>query len=609
MGPVLRKVAQTLVDYYEIYVNLILSINTTMTQEEKDRAFLAAVGEPKPGKLQMLLLFFLLLTANIGNSYGQYVINSIAGNGTTGWGGDGGPATAASLSNVAGLATDHHGNRYFSDVVNSTIRKIDTNGIITKIAGVVGTGTYGGDGGPATAARLNEVSGLMIDTAGNMYIADAANRRVRKIDATGIITTIAGNGSLGFAGDGGPATDATLYYPSALAMDAAGNIYLGDAGTRRIRKINTAGIITTIAGNGAIGFSGDGAPATNASFNYVAGLAFDAAGVLYIADRDNHRIRTIDGSGIINTVVGVAPPGVGGGYFGGDGGPASLAAISAPCGIVFDAAGNLYINDAGNLRVRKVDVAGIISSIAGDGTSTYTGDGCAATNTGFNNASSIAMDTHGNIYYGDDFSHRALRINPNNRPTFVAGYDRTITLCKNTPLLLDTLLAVMDSDAHQTEVWNVVTPPAHGSLTASYTTTSTGMLLTPTGMAYHPTTGYTGADSMTVAVTDCVHAADTITIHLNIANCELGAGTAHAECQLQLVPNPNEGRFTLNLMSATDEAASVVITDVMGRQLQTMQITTNRPTEIGLKAAPGMYFVVVQTGGGVWSERVMVGGR
>jgi sugar lactone lactonase YvrE len=223
-----------------------------------------------------------------------------------------------------------------------------STGIITTVAGN-GIPGYSGDGGPATSASLSGPSGVVVDATGNLLIADSSNYRIRRVDAsTGIITTVAGNGIRGFSGDGGPATSASLS-PIGVAVDATGNLFIADTGNHRIRRVDeSTGIITTVAGNGIRGFSGDGGPATSASLNYPTGVAVDGSGNLFIADAANNRIRWVDAStGIITTVAGNGMP-----DYSGDGGPATSASLNGPSGVVVDAAGNLFIADNDNKRIR-----------------------------------------------------------------------------------------------------------------------------------------------------------------------------------------------------------------------------------------------------------------
>ena len=288
------------------------------------------------------------------------IINTVAGNGTAGFSGDGGPATSASLNNPLEVAVDAAGNLYIADRANNRIRKVDTSGTITTVAGT-GTAGFSGDGGPAISASLNRPFGMAVDSAGNLFIADTSNQRVRKVDTTGTITTVAGNGTAAFSGDSGPATSASLNSPAGVAVDSAGNLFIVDTLNQRVRKVNTSGTITTVAGNGTGGFSGDGGPATSASLNSPNDVAVDSAGNLFIADISNHRVRKVDTTGTITTVAG---NGTGG--FSGDGGPAASASLFGPNDVAVDSAGNLFIAEQINHRIRKVTggaAAGLTAAI------------------------------------------------------------------------------------------------------------------------------------------------------------------------------------------------------------------------------------------------------
>jgi hypothetical protein len=259
------------------------------------------------------------------------------GNGLASHTGDGGQATAAGINTPRALTFDAKGNLYIADYGNNLIRKVNTAGIITTIAGN-GMSGFSGDGGQATSASLNGPKGIALDGIGNIYISDAYNMRIRKVNTLGVITTIAGKGTAGFSGDGGQATSAELNYPERVIVDAANNFYIADYYNNRVRKINTAGIITTIAGNGTGGFSGDGGQATAAGLNQLTEVALDAANNLFIVDFLNNRIRKVNSSGIISTVAGNGTAG-----FSGDGGQATAAKLNNPYGISFDCIGNLYI--------------------------------------------------------------------------------------------------------------------------------------------------------------------------------------------------------------------------------------------------------------------------
>ncbi|MGH7596736.1 MAG: FlgD immunoglobulin-like domain containing protein [bacterium] len=275
-------------------------------------------------------------------------ITTVVGTGVAGFSGDGGPATAATINSPRDVYIDGAGNLYIADFFNHRVRKVDASGIITTFTGT-GTAGFSGDGGPAISARLNFPNHIEVDGAGNVYICDQVNDRIRKVDAGGTITTFAGTGTAGFSGDGGPATSARLNEPSDVLRDGAGNFYIVDRLNRRVRKIDTGGIITTIAGTGAAGSAGDGGPATSAQLNEPVRVILDGVGNLYISDRAANRIRMVNSSGIITTVAGTGVAG-----FSGDGGPATLAQFNACNSVGIDGSNNLYIVDQNNDRIRKV---------------------------------------------------------------------------------------------------------------------------------------------------------------------------------------------------------------------------------------------------------------
>jgi len=314
-----------------------------------------------------------------------------------------------------GVATDFAGNVYFSDSFSFSsdsshrIWKRSPDGMITSVAGN-GIPGYSGDGGPATGAQLNSPFGVAVDAAGNLYIGDDGNNRVRKVSINGIITTIAGNGVAGYSGDGGLAITAQLYGPMSVAVDTAGNVYIADAANSRIRKVSTGGIITTIAGKGGYAFSGDGGAAINAEFSFPVGVAVDGAGNVYVADSCaidlcSYRIRKISVAGIITTIAGN-----GGGGFSGDGGLAVNAEIGELEGVTVDGNGSVFIPDTTNNRIRKVSPDGIITTIAGNGIAGYSGDGGLATNAQLKNPTGVAVDTAGNLYIADFGNGRIRKV-------------------------------------------------------------------------------------------------------------------------------------------------------------------------------------------------------
>ena len=343
------------------------------------------------------------------------VISTYAGTGTQGFSGDGGPATGAQLLGPGGVALDPAGNFYIADRNNDRIRRVSTDGTIATYAGSGSLG-FSGDGGPATAARLNmSLGGVALDSAGNLYIADLLNERIRKVSPVGTISTYAGNGGYGFWGDGGPATAAQLSLPHGVALDSAGNLYIADSNNHRIRKVTPGGTISTYAGTGTEGFSGDGGPATAAHLDRPDGVALDSAGNLYIADLGNSRIRKVTPGGTISTYAG------NGGYgFWGDGGPATAAQLR-PRGMALDPAGNLYIADFGNSRVRKVTPGGTISTYAGTGTPGFAGDGGPATAAQLSFPQGVALDSAGNLYIADSNNNRIRKVTPGGTISTYAG--------------------------------------------------------------------------------------------------------------------------------------------------------------------------------------------
>jgi hypothetical protein len=359
------------------------------------------------------------------------VITTIAGDGTAGYSGDGGPATAANLNAPLGVAVDSSGNVYVVDSKNSVVRKITaSSGVITTIAGD-GTAGYSGDGGPATSAQLNSPWGVAVDGADNVYIADTGNHVIREVAAaTGVISTVAGRG--GWDGydvvDGGPATSSSFNDPTGVAVDSSGNLYITeacpnvnavfevpDANVTQFGQKMTAGDIYTIAGDGiwgptSWGYSGDGGPATSAKLEDPMGVAVDAAGDVYIADTSNSVVREVVAStGVITTIAGDGTYGysVDGGF--GNGGPATAAELADPYGVAVDADGNVYIADTYNSVVREVSAAtGVITTIAGDGTEGLSGDGGAATGATISVPAGLAVSSSGTVYIAD-FGNDVIR--------------------------------------------------------------------------------------------------------------------------------------------------------------------------------------------------------
>ena len=358
-------------------------------------------------------------------------ITTVAGNGNFGYSGDGGRATKAELFEPIGVAVDVSSNIFIADLGNRRIRRVATTGTITTVAGN-GTNGYSGDGGLGTNAKLNTPSGVAVDGNGNVFIADTGNQRIRELFADGGIGTFAGNGINGNVGTGINNTilSIELSNPQGVAVDSGGNVFIADTGNNRILKISTNSIywngkgnriITTVAGNAISGYSGDGGAATKAELNGPEGIAVDGSGNVFFADIGNQRIRKVATTGIITTVAGNGTNG-----YSGDGGAATNAKLSAPTGVVVDGSGNVLIADMGNQRIRKVATTGIITTVAGNGTSHYSGDGGAATEADLSAPYGVAIDSGGNLLIAD-FNNSRIRevINSSETPLLYLNYIST----------------------------------------------------------------------------------------------------------------------------------------------------------------------------------------
>lgn len=329
-------------------------------------------------------------------------ITTVAGNGTQGSAGDGGPATSAQLVSPIGIDVDAAGNRYIADVFACRVRKVTPAGIISTFAGN-GTCDGSGDGGQATDAGLAAVYFVDVDASGNVYLAEFNGHRIRKVTPDGVIRTVAGTGIPGSTGDGGQATSAQIENPLDMAFDAAGNLYFTQYGTHQVRKVSPAGVITTVAGTGGRGFSGDGGAATAATFNEPIGIASTPAGVLYVADFQNARVRRIGLDGVVTTVAGNGTLGSSG-----DGGAATAATLTA-WDVEATAGGTLYISDLNSNRVRTISPGGIINAFAGSGIAGYGGDGGPAAAARFNGPTGLALGA-GALHIGDYLNYRVRRV-------------------------------------------------------------------------------------------------------------------------------------------------------------------------------------------------------
>jgi sugar lactone lactonase YvrE len=397
-----------------------------------------------------------LVAGSATGAVGTFVpgtISTVAGSQAWIYGGDGTPATQTSIFLPFGFAVDAAGNLFIADSSNDRIRKVDAKTkIVTTIAG---NGIIGatGDGGPAIGATISNPSSIALDAAGNLYFSDSGNNGVRRIDAfTGNISTVAGIlGSHGYTGDSGPAILATLNTPNGLAFDAAGNLYIADTGNHVIRLVNAAtGLITTVAGRGGPDFYGDGGPASAAALASPWSITVAPSGELYIADQNNHRIRKIDNFGIISTVVGNGKPG-----FSGDQKVATSAQLDVPASVAIDVAGNIYVADSGNNRVRKVNAqTNIITTIAGNSTESFTGDSGPADQAGLYGPYTLALDGQDNLFIADVFHNRIRKISSNAAtlefpPIRVGRVSAPLTQAiendGNAPMTLSSILSITNS--------------------------------------------------------------------------------------------------------------------------------------------------------------------
>ncbi len=438
--------------------------------------------------MKKILTALLLLPFTLS----AHIITTIAGGGSSGLG-DGGQATACELDHPSGVALDAAGNLYIADRENNRIRKVAISGVVTTIAGT-GAAGYSGDGGPATLAALDGPFAIAIGTSGDIYFSEADNSIIRKIDPTGLIATVAGTGVPGYNGDGILAITAQLSGPGGIAIDDTGNIYVADFDNNRVRKINTSGIISTVAGTGVAGHTGDGSNAVFATLDQPEGLALDLYGSIYIAEYRNDCIRKIASTGVISTLSGSIS-----GY-GGDGGPATAAKLYSPMGVCVDLGGNVYISDAFNNRIRVITQDGIINTVAGTGTGGLYGDGGDPKDAELSRPVGITVDPSNKLYIAD------------------YGNDRIRTF--KSQVLVDA--------------------PRNSSSNVS------------------------------------------------------------------IFPNPNNGAFTLQVPSVTEEVAKVVVCDAFGRQVAELVAPTNSPTPIELSVPPGIYFLSATTGDAILNTKILI---
>ena len=428
--------------------------------------------------------------------------------------------------------------------------------IITTIAGIYDSNAYNGDTIAATAVHLASPDNVILDGAGNYYISDTYHDRIRKVDAAGVITTIAGTGTTmggGFSGDGGPATAAQLNAPLGMVFDHAGNLYIADNYNNRIRKISTTGIITTIAGTDTAGYNGDNIPATTAQLNSPHFIAFDAAENLYICDMGNSRIRKIDGSGIITTIAGTGSM-VG---FIVDGSAATAAPLQNPYGIAIDGANNIFFSDYLVNKVFKINAAGTITTIAGTGHSNYNNDNIPATDAWLFNPAGIAVDISGDIYIADGNNHRIRKVNNSGIITTVVG---------------------SGTSNYSGDL---------GPATAAGLGVVTSLAISSSGNMY--ISGFS-----TDVIRLVTHAINSVP-EIN-----------NEPVNIELYPNPNNGAFELLVKTGQDGPVDIFIADAMGRVIYRSRGMTNYAMNIKIAALPGVYLATVATTLGISKKAIIV---
>jgi len=332
----------------------------------------------------------------------RFIITTVAGTGTLGFDGDGGPATEALIKNPTAVALDNQGNLYFCDAYNERIRKVDPNGVISTVMGTGVTDPQDEDL-PAVDTNLSLVYGIATDNEDTLYVLSRGHSKIFRVGKDGIARRIVGTGENGFSGDGGPGVEARISNPCHLVADPTGTLYIADSGNRRIRRVTADGIITTIAGTGEEGYSGDGGSALEAPIAFPSAIDIDRDGNLFVADFLNHRIRRVSKDGVITTIAGTGKS-----EYDGNGRPALKCSIGEPCGVAVDQGGYVYIGDQVNNRVRVVTPPGMMYTVAGTGVEGYTGDGGPAEMAQISNPDIIAFDPEGHLYV-PDYSNAVVR--------------------------------------------------------------------------------------------------------------------------------------------------------------------------------------------------------
>jgi trimeric autotransporter adhesin len=562
-----------------------------------------------------------LFSVAVATSAEAQTINTFCGTGVSGYSGDGGSATAAQIWQPSGIRI-HNGDIYFSEAGNNIVRKVaGTTNIISKIAGT-GSSGYSGDGGAATAATLGISQGdILFDNSGNMYISEVVNHTIRRVNTSGIINTIAGDGGSGSTGDGGAATAAKFNSPFGLAFDASGNLYVADDANHKIRKIDmTTGIVTTIVGNGVAGSTGDGGLATAAQIEYPVGLAIDASNILYFSEFSTGKIRKVNlTTGIINT---------------------HATGMERLYYITFDQAGNIFAgNDGLSIgRVYKISPSGTVTTVAGGSVSGSSGDGGPATAAGVGKPHGVAVTSNGSLLISD-YENNKIRI--------VSSAAATITGTPTTCVGSTTAFAASIPNAAwisgnagvaTVSATGVVTGVAVGTATITYVAglvfgtrvvtvnapvapvvSASGTTLSVAGsfatyqwsLGGAPIAGATGATYVATAAGTYVVAvtttdgcsatsADFVLSSVSVSDVSKGNG-------LQVFPNPaTDGRFAISVAGAQHETITIVITNAVGAKVFESKIAANKMTALKLDVPTGVYMLQAATAEGNYHSKIMV---
>jgi len=547
----------------------------------------------KAGMFRNGLKVFFLLAAGLPacagaqcTPDGDSIITAFAGTGIPGYSGDGGPATSATISSDQfGIASDSLGNVYICDSGNHVVRMVNTSGIITTFAGN-GTAGFSGDGGPATSAEFDSPYFACADPAGNVYIGDFNNYRIRKVNTSGIISTFAGTGVVGYTGDGGQANMAEINQPFGVAMSAAGNLLIADRGNSVIRSVAPSGIITTIAGTGVAGFSGDGGLAINAKLEQPEGVCQAPDGNIFFFDDGNFRMRMINTCGIINTIAGNGTNG-----YTGNGGQATSAELGDVHGAGFSGA-NIYLADVDENVIREINTCGVITTIAGNGLQGNTGNGGAALLSIISQPQGMTIDPSGNIYFPSLTLAVVRKIAPDCSPS-------------PTPACLTPTLACTPYTPTGTiGPNNTNTATNSPTITLTPTTTPTPTMTFSPTITFTPTLTFTGTISSTPTLTF------TITQTYTPLLTPTATPSSTSTCVINAWPDPyNPARAVSGWfnVSCVPSGAVVSFYTLTGEKVASVSesggmVQWSGRNQNRYPVATGVYFYVVQLGGKVFGS-------